>query len=129
MYARLRQSVQRFAEGYDLADLSTVSTKALYLEWSNEEDSGEYRVEGGYGRLMDYLVHECQRYGRYCTFWFSRSEVRWETGGVEVTTTGDQQFSAERLIVTVSLAVLPEIDFRPSIPDIMRLPAGSAMVR
>ena len=57
---RLRRSVQRFAEGYDLADLATVSTAALYKEWSGEEDSSEYRVDGGYGRLVDYLVHDQQ---------------------------------------------------------------------
>ena len=123
-YARLRRSVQKFAEGYDLADLSTVSTKALYLEWSSEEDSGEYRVEGGYGRLVDYLVRECRRLGATVHFGSPVTEVHWQPGSVEVTTTGDQRFSAERLIVTVSLGVLPGIDFRPSIPDIIQATAG-----
>src|ERR1700722_7277538 len=123
-YARLRRSVQRFAEGYDLADLATVSTKAMYLEWSGEEDSGEYRVEGGYGRLVDYLVRECRRLGANVHFGSPVTEVRWQAGGVEVMTTGDRRFTAERLIVTVSLGVLPRIVFWPSIPDIIHAVAG-----
>ncbi len=123
-YARLRRSVQLFAEGYDLADLATVSTKALYLEWSGEEESSEYRVEGGYGRLVDYLVRECRRLGANVHFGSPVTEVRWQTGSVEVMTAADQLFTAEQLIVTASLGVLPGIVFLPSIPDIMQAAGG-----
>jgi monoamine oxidase len=123
-YARLRRSVQRFAEGYDLADLSTVSTKALYAEWSGEEESGEYRVDGGYGQLVDYLVRECRRLGAHVHFGSPVNEVRWRAGSVEVMTAGDQRFTAEQLLVTVSLGVLPAISFQPSIPDVMKAAAG-----
>jgi monoamine oxidase len=123
-YARLRRSVQRFAEGYDLADLATVSTKALYKEWSGEEDSNEYRVDGGYGRLVDYLVRECGRLGANVHFGSPVTEVRWRTGSVEVTTTGDQRFTAERLIVTVSLGALRGIVFVPSVSEVMQAAAA-----
>ncbi|HUB62403.1 MAG TPA: NAD(P)/FAD-dependent oxidoreductase [Puia sp.] len=123
-YAALRRSVQRFAEGYDLADLATVSTKALYAEWSAEEESGEYRVEGGYGRLVDYLVRECLRLGAHVHLGSPVHEVRWGAGSVEVTTAGDERFTAERLLVTVSLGVLPAITFLPSIPDVLQAAAG-----
>ena len=123
-YARLRRSVQRFSEGYDLADLATVSTKALYLEWSGEEDSSEYRVEGGYSRLVDYLVRECRRIGASVHFGSPVTEVRWQAGSVEVMTAAEQRFTAERLIVTASLGVLPGIVFLPSIPDIIQAAGG-----
>jgi monoamine oxidase len=123
-YARLRRSVQGFAEGYDLADLATASTKALYAEWSNEEESGEYRVEGGYGRIVDFLVRECRRLGVKVHFDARAMEVHWQEGKVEVTTMGGQKFTAERLIVTVSLGVLPGIVYKPSIPEVMRAAAG-----
>jgi monoamine oxidase len=123
-YARLRRSVQKFAQGYDLADLATVSTKALYTEWSSEEDSGEYRVEGGYGRLVDYLVRECRRSGAQVHFGCPVTEVHWRMGTVEVKTAADQRFTAERLVVTASLGVLPAITFLPSIPDVMAAAAG-----
>jgi monoamine oxidase len=123
-YTRLRRSVQRFAEGYDLADLATVSTKALYKEWSGEEDSSEYRVDGGYGRLVDYLVLECRRLGANVHFGSPVTEVRWQAGSVGVRTTGDQRFIAERLIMTVSLGVLREIVFVPSVPGVKRAAAA-----
>lgn len=123
-YARLRRSVQGFAEGYDLADLTTASTKALYAEWSGEEDSSEYRVDGGYGRLVDYLVRECDLSGVHLHFGCPVAEVYWKPGSAEVITTGDRRFGADRLIVTVSLAVLPGINFLPAIPDIMQAARG-----
>ncbi|HLX67410.1 MAG TPA: NAD(P)/FAD-dependent oxidoreductase, partial [Puia sp.] len=123
-YARLRRSVQRFAEGYDLADLATASTKTLYTEWSGEEDSGEYRVQGGYGQLVDYLVRECRRLGAHVHFGSPVTEVRWEAGSVEAVTAGGERFMAEQLIVTASLGALPRIVFKPSIVHLMEAVAG-----
>ena len=125
-YASLRDTVQRFAEGYDLADLHTVSTLALYKEWANEGDEEEYRLEGGYGRLIDWLAGECRRNG--CTLHLSTPAtlVCWQQGRVEVTTRDGQQFNADRLVTTVSLGVLqqsagisPAIQFSPAIPEYM----------
>jgi monoamine oxidase len=122
-YKGLRDRVRGFAEGYDLADLQTVSTLALYKEWSAEVDAEEYRLEGGYKRLVDYLIAECLRHG--CVFHFSSpvDEIRWRQGGVEVKTTTGMQFSGQKLIVTVSLGILhsaltpPALRFFPPIPD------------
>jgi monoamine oxidase len=123
-YAQLRRSVRQFAEGYDLADLKTVSTKALYKEWSSEGNNTGYRVEGGYGRLVDYLVRECRRLGAEVHFASPVTEVRWEQGRVEVTTAGDQRYGAEQLIVTASLGALPGIVFLPSLPEVMEAAGG-----
>lgn len=123
-YAGLRRSVQGFAEGYDLADLTTASTKALYMEWSGEEDSGEYRVEGGYGQLVDYLVRECRRLGVHVHFGSAVTAVRWHAGSIEAITAGEERFAADELIVTASLGALQGIVFIPSIPDVMKAAAG-----
>lgn len=123
-YARLRQSARGFAQGFDLADLSTVSTKALYAEWSAEEDSSEYRVEGGYGRLVDYLVRECRRLGAVLHFASPVTHIQWKEGKVTVVTAGEQRFTAERVVVTVSLAMLPKIAVTPAIPDYLQAAAG-----
>jgi monoamine oxidase len=116
-YGTLRDSVRRYAEGYDLADLHTVSTLALYKEWLNEHDEEEYRPEGGYQRIVQYLVDECNRNG--CVFHFSSpaASIGWQTGGVEVTTADGRQFSAQRLIVTASLGALKFLRFSPAIPE------------
>jgi monoamine oxidase len=123
-YAKLRRSVQGYAEGYDLADPATASTKALYSEWSAEQDSGAYRVEGGYGRLVDYLVRECRRTGAILHFGSPVKEVRWQEGWVSVTTIEGLNFAADRLIVTASLGSLPGIVFNPSLPEVMKAAGG-----
>jgi monoamine oxidase len=116
-YSGLRDWVRRYAEGYDLADLQTVSTLALYKEWLNEHDEEEYRPVGGYQRIVHYLVNECSRNG--CVFHFSSpaANIGWQTGRVEVTTADARQFSAQRLIVTASLGSLKFLRFSPAIPE------------
>ena len=119
-YTVLKDSVRRFAEGYDLADVHRVSTKALYNEWAREGDEEEYRLEGGYRRLIDFLMAECQKQG--CIFHFSLAAERanWLPGSVEVVGTKGEVFKADRLLVTASLGVLqaePELlSFSPAIP-------------
>jgi monoamine oxidase len=118
-YKDLRESVRKFAEGYDLADLHRVSTRALYEEWAREGDDEEYRPEGGYKALIDYLVDECREHG--CRFYFSSPVTRtaWEEGRAVVYTTDGTAFSADKVIVTASLGVLAadSLEFSPAIPD------------
>jgi monoamine oxidase len=121
-YAALRDRARRYAEGYDLADLHSASCQGLYKEWSNEQEEEEYRPEGGYRRLVDYLAGECRRYN--CTLHFSSpvAEVHWQPGRVEVKTRSGQPFTADRLLVTVSLGVLRAgiLRFFPAIPDYLQ---------
>lgn len=123
-YAELRRSVQGYAEGYDLADVSTASTRALYHEWSGEEDSSSYRVTGGYGQLVDYLVRECHRLNVAMHFGAPAKEVRWREKRVEVTTADGSTYRASKIIVTASLGALPGIVFEPVIPEVMQAAAG-----
>lgn len=118
-YAGLRQSVKGFAEGYDLADLNTVSTLSLFREWHHEEGA-QHRVDGGYGRLIHFLLEQCRFHG--CAVHFSSpvSKVRWEKDRVEVTTTEGKTFSGHKLLITVSLGILqlePSNSSEPSHPS------------
>lgn len=116
-YAGLRDSVRRFAEGYDLADMNRASTHALYEEWAREGEEEEYRLEGGYRRLTDHLVTQCRTNG--CSIHLSMpvTEIHWQPGRVEVRAAGGQVFSADRLIMTAPLGVLhaSDIIWSPSI--------------
>jgi len=105
-YQGLRESVFRFAEGYDLADIRRVSTRALYNEWAREGEDEEYRLEGGYQGLVDFLVGECSRLG--CRFCFSTQveEVSWRPGSVECIAASGGRYTASGLVVTASLGVL-----------------------
>src|SRR6185312_2169304 len=115
-YARLRESVWRFASGYDLADPAIASTKALYAEWSAESDSIEYRVEGGYGRLVDWLAGECRRFGVMLHYSAPVTAIRWEEGKTVVVTGPGREFSAEAIIVTVAPPALKNLGFCPALP-------------
>ena len=122
-YAGLRDSVSRMAEGYDLADLHTASTKSLYREWAAEEEGGEeYRPEGGYGLMIDYLVRVCEEQGCRICYRSVVTTVRWERGRVIVETAGGQVYTAALLLSTVSLGVLKTdgIRFSPDLPETHR---------
>ncbi|HXB91567.1 MAG TPA: NAD(P)/FAD-dependent oxidoreductase [Puia sp.] len=126
-YAGLRESVRGFAQGFDLADLNRASTRALYREWSHDGEDEEYRLEGGYGKLVDHLSAQCRAGG--CTIHLSSpvTHVRWERGRVELTTKAGAVFTASKLLITVSLGVLQypgdslssagSLEFIPAIPE------------
>lgn len=119
-YEGLRESVRQFAEGYDLANLHRASTKALYQEWVREGENEEYRLEGGYRHLIDFLVAACRKNGASFHFSSPAERVNWSSGGVEVIGANGAVFTADRLLVTASLGVLqadPELlIFSPAMP-------------
>jgi monoamine oxidase len=119
-YAALRESVSRMAEGYDLADLGTASTRSLYREWAAEEEGGEeYRPVGGYRQLIDHLVRVCGEQG--CVIHYSSpvTSVRWDRAKAAVQTAAGLVYTAELLLSTVSLGVLKTagIVFSPGLPE------------
>lgn len=119
-YEMLRRSVRGFAEGYDLADLNSASTKALYAEWSSEEGTPGYRPEGGYGRLVDFLVRQCDRLGVAMHFSTPVTEIHWQEGSVDLVTGGGSNYEGAAVLVTVSLGALFRLAFKPAIPDYLQ---------
>ena len=55
-YYDLRNSVTRFAEGYDAADIQKVSTFALREEWRAGGAANSYHPVGSYSQLIDFLA-------------------------------------------------------------------------
>ena len=119
----LRHTVQRFAEGYDLADTEKASVFALRKEWL-KEDEDNYHITGGYSQLVEYLKKICTRQGCYIHVSTIARQVFWQQGKVIVTTNFEEQFIADKLIVAVPLGILQteagipgHIVFTPAIPD------------
>lgn len=110
-YAALRHEVLRLAEGYDAAEPDTVSAFSLRDEWSAE--GVQYRVDGGYGRLVDFLVSKCIESG--CSIHLHKvvTRIRWQRGFVEVITSNGESFTGDKLVVTVP-------------PGVLRIPSGNA---
>lgn len=120
-YEGLRNSARGFAEGFDLADVSKVSTKSLFGEWSHEEDV-QFRIDGGYRHLIMYLESECKRNG--CEIYTNCvvKKINWKNNEVDVETADGSVFKANKIIVTVPLHILQSqekdadyIEFSPSI--------------
>jgi phytoene dehydrogenase-like protein len=59
-YAELRDSVEKYAAGYDTADPKRASAFALRKEWQNEDEGVQHRIEAGYCAMIAYLADECK---------------------------------------------------------------------
>jgi monoamine oxidase len=54
-YGMMRLSVLSYVEGYYAADPARLSALQFYKEW-HSEDEQQYRVDGGYGRMIECLA-------------------------------------------------------------------------
>ncbi|MFT3704969.1 MAG: FAD-dependent oxidoreductase [Agriterribacter sp.] len=115
-YALLREGVQRFAEGFDLADINNASALFVKEEWSHEEED-QYRVDGGYIKLAAYLLKECVRMNTVIHYYSEIKSIEYTADHLRVYTTDRKSYSGDMLIVTVSLGVLQSgsIAFHPAL--------------
>ncbi|WPQ61512.1 NAD(P)/FAD-dependent oxidoreductase [Chitinophaga sancti] len=110
-FAALRNHVQGYVEGYDLADLNKVSVKYLYDEWTLEQGTN-FRIENGYTALINYL-------GKGCNIITNQTvqNISWQPGKVTVTSQ-NQTYTAHKVLVTVPINILQNesIQFSPALP-------------
>jgi monoamine oxidase len=115
---RGRKMIEQFAEGFSLADPERISSYALRNDWRSQQET-QLRVDGGYTALINFLVEDGMGKGGNMHM---RSRVHLIEHGlrsVTAHTTDGRQYKAERIIVTVPLAVLQagNIRFDPAIPE------------
>lgn len=115
-YIDLRRSVQRFAEGYDGADINKASILSLRDEWEKEDDE-QYHIDGGYGLLMDYLVSLCVKQKSAIHLNAPVKYIRWQEGKVEAETEDGRLFLADKVIITIPLGLWQQ----PGIPGSIHL--------
>ena len=117
-YIHLRQAVQRFSEGFDLADISKASILSVKKEWE-DIDKIQYRINGGYIGLIDYLVNFCRQLNTEFHFDTCVNRIEHEEGNVIVHTVDNKKFEANKLIITVSAGVLQSgtVQFKPALTD------------
>jgi len=113
-YAALKDSVRKFVEGYDAADIAKASAFALREEWSNEDIKG-YRPVDGYSRLMEFLWSEIQSNKGTLKLSSIVTKVAWRRYHVEILTDKNERFEAQKLLVTAPFSVLKSgmIEFDP----------------
>jgi len=103
-FEELRHSVRTYVEGYYAADVTKASILALKEEWQTSDDE-QYRIEGGYKKLIGYLAFQCAE--RECQLFHSSAvkQIDWKENEVAVKTT-DNCFTANKIIIIISLGVL-----------------------
>jgi monoamine oxidase len=116
-YSKLRGAVQRFAEGFDLADISQASVLAIGKEWAHGMET-QYRIRDGYGKLIDHLLVAARNPNSDIHFNACINKIKYRRDHVEVFTTDSRKFEASKMILTVSAGVLQSgsLEFEP-IPD------------
>lgn len=105
-YVDLRQSVRRFASGYDSADPDKASTFALRKEWLEEDEGNQYRVKGGYGEMINYLAGAITAVNGSILLNKIAKEIVWQPQSVVVKTAGGDSYQCSWLLVAVPLGVL-----------------------
>ena len=118
-HASLKDRAISYAEGFDSADSSRASARALGEEWHGEEGEN-YRVEGGYGALMDFLAELCKTAGARIELSQPVTGISVSDGQVEVATV-ERVFTAEKAIVALPLGVLQQ-------RGVSMMPAASAHI-
>ncbi|HEY3404441.1 MAG TPA: NAD(P)/FAD-dependent oxidoreductase [Ohtaekwangia sp.] len=119
-YDSLRESVIRFVQGFDAADPDKASAFGLREEWTNSDDDAltGYHIQNGYSHLMNFLQQECLK--QSVSFYLSRTvtEIQWEEGRVTVKTSSGEEFTADKVLITIPPAVLQKgsVKFSPEIP-------------
>lgn len=116
-HADMRENIKGFIQGFDLADVTKVSVKYLYNEWTNESDKN-FRIDKGYTAMTDYLTKVCLEQACNIVTNTTVTTVEWSAGKVKVLTAGGTSYQADKLIVTIPLGVLQQntISFSPAIP-------------
>lgn len=104
-YIALRQEVQRFAEGFNLAEISRASVLSVKNEWKDIEKK-QFRVEGGYGRLVNFLLERCVQLDAMIYYNSFVNKIEYNDHSVSVYTSEGKKLEGNKLIITVSVGIL-----------------------
>lgn len=112
--ALFRNAIMKMAEGYEAADPRRMSTFTLRDEWLNSETWEGGRIKQGYGALLDFLKAECEKYGVEIRLNSIVNDISLPpTTGVVVAVANGDAYRAQKVIVTVPLPILKDIEFNP----------------
>jgi monoamine oxidase len=121
-YENFRSSLKGFMQGYDAADISRASILKFRDEWL-AEDEAQYRIEGGYVKLIDAMVAECEMHGLALHLSAPVYKVDWKPGNVKVHCSGGKIYEGQQAVITIPLALLQaekgsegSIEFNPGMP-------------
>lgn len=113
-----RKSIENYVAGYYAGDVGKASTFALFNEW-NSADEEQYRIQGGYSRLTDYLAQAISQKGIKIFLSQPVTTITRKESIIELTTP-DQIFYAGKVLVTVPMGILAaeRLRFSPALPQV-----------
>lgn len=76
-YRSLHENIKKFVEGYNAADAKRASTLALREEWTQEDDPIQYRPEGGYTQLANFLLSRSIKQGLEIELKKEVTQIQW----------------------------------------------------
>lgn len=116
-FEEARFTLKNYVEGYYAADTHKASTFSLREELTTSDDD-QYRIEGGYIKLIDFLHDQCKEKGVQFFLSHPVKEIKWREADVEIMS-DERSFRAEKVLVTVPVGVLQSetIQFSPAITD------------
>lgn len=116
-FEEARFTLKNYVEGYYAADTHKASTFSLREELTTSDDD-QYRIEGGYIKLIDFLQDQCKE--KEVQFFLSHpvKEIKWKKGDVEIIC-NEISFRGKKVLLTVPVGVLQSetIQFSPAIAD------------
>lgn len=117
-HAELRESVRGFVEGYDAAEMDKASVFALREEWAESDEAPQYRLAGGYGKLIDYLRKSITNLGGSILLSTEVVGIEWSKRRVSLETADGRIVKGERVVITIPIGVLQRdtLRFSPELP-------------
>ncbi len=103
-YENLRQSLTAYVEGYYAGDARRTSAITFLNEWQSE-DHQQYRVKGGYKKLIQFLAEKVQEHSGTIHLSTVVKSINWNNDGVEVTDQYDRTYFAQKAIITIPLGI------------------------
>lgn len=113
-YEDLKKSIRSYIEGYYAGELERASVLALKEEWSREE-APQYRVKGGYAKLLQFLRNKSEAHGTQIILKAPVKTITWSFEKVTATTIDGLEHTAKKIMVTVPVGVLQATNTAASI--------------
>lgn len=101
----LKDSVRRYAAGYDTADAAKLSAFAMRNEWEKEDDSAQYRIDSGYCSLVNFLCNEIRQAGGVIYLNAPVNRVLWQPGKATIHTADGDTYEAAKVVFAIPLGV------------------------
>lgn len=110
-----RNMVQQMAQGFSLMDIDKASFRAFYKDFQSL-DEPQYRVAGGYGALIDFLLNSCDSGLAVVHYASPVSRITYGRGAVTAYTADNKIYEAANIIITASAGVLQSGSIQMELP-------------